>query len=283
MSTGNYLDQNQVKRGVLALKKYVKRRAREAKPGGKKNLLEAGEDEHLKVVAEVVFKNIPSNSRTYIHNVVLPHHWRLQLEPEDYNIAVFVKHKKPKTEAQKIQFQRDRELDIDNTHDHYRSLFAEKLEEPMRARISRIITSKELATEFNTFQKIDRLSKTYDLFLGDKRLMCNKMNALPRRLGRRFWVREKKVPLIVKLEAPDLNQRFKRALSSEQLYVVGNSSTVRIQLGDINQKAKEIVENIETFLAKLNKLYGDQVRFIRLRSNKGLALPLYADLSRDSR
>lgn len=278
-----YLDDTAIRRAVLALKKYVGlQHARQSAPAKKKDLLQAGQEaahKSLKVIAEVVFKNIPANSKTYIHNVRLPHHWRLTLEPEDYDMAVFVPHKKAQSEAQRIQFEKDRELDIENTHAHYQNLFTIKLDESNRARISRLITSKELATEFNTFQKIDRLAKTYDLFLGDKKLMCNKMNALPRRLGRRFWVREKKVPIIIKLAAKDLNDQFNKALRTEPFYVVGNSSTERIQLGTFNQKTKEIVANLKAFLEKLHKLYGDQVRFIKLRSNSGMALPLFADLS----
>lgn len=275
-----YLKATQIKKDLLALKKYVALQPSMEKKK-KKSLLEAGDDskQKAKLIAEVVFKNIPSNQKTYIHNVVLPHHWRLELEPENYNVAVFVPHKKPTTEAQKIQFDKDRDLDIEHTHEHYQKLFTEKLDEQTRARISRIITSKELATEFSTFQKIDKLSKTYDLFLGDKKLMCNKMNALPRRLGRRFWVREKKVPLIVKLNAPDLADRFKKAMSTEPFYVVGISSTEKLQLGHFGQKIDELVANVKAFLEKLYQLYGDQVRFIRLRSNSGLAFPIYADLS----
>lgn len=282
--TPGYLDDAQVKRGVLALKKYMKfHLTREDKPTKAKNLLEAGEEEKSKlsgqIIVTVVFKNIPANSKTYIHNIVLPHHWRLTLEPEDCDIAVFVPHKKPTTEAQRIQFEKDRDLDIENTHAHYQNLFLEKLDEPTRARISRLITSKELATEFNTFQKIDRLAKTYDLFLGDKKLMANKFNALPRRLGRRFWVREKKVPIMIKLGASDLKERFQKALSTEPFYVIGKSSTERIQLGLLSQKTSEVVANIKTFLHKLHELYGDQVRFIKLQGSQGFTLPIFADLS----
>lgn len=278
-----YLNEDQVKRSVLALKKYIKKsKALKLSRAQRKNLLEAGEKDPsglAKVNVEVVFKNIPSNSRTYIHNVILPHHWRLELEPEDYDIAVFVKHRRPETEAQKIQFTKDRDLDIENTHSYYQDLFKEKLGESLSSRISRIITTKELATEFNTFQKLDRLSKTYDLFLSDKQLMANKMNSLPRRLGRRFWVREKKVPLMVNLNSASLSERFRRVLSTEQFYVIGRSSTERIQVGMINQPDGDIVENIQVFLRKLHDLYGDNIRFIRLRTNWGIALPLYADLS----
>lgn len=278
-----YLDDDQIRKGVLALKKYIRKsKALKLSRVQRKNLLEAGEKDPsglTKVIVEVVFKNIPSNSRTYIHNVVLPHHWRLNLEPEDYDIALFVRHRRPETEAQRIQFSKDRDLDIENTHSYYQNLFQEKLDESLRSKISRIITTKELATEFNTFQKLDRLSKTYDFFLSDKQLMANKMNSLPRRLGRRFWVREKKVPLMVKLDTKNLNERFKKVLSTEPFYVIGRSSTEKIQIGMINQPEEELSENIQVFLKKLFDLYGDNVRFIRLRTNWGIALPLFADLS----
>lgn len=278
-----YLDEEQIRKGVLSLKRYIKNsKALKLSKVQRKNLLEAGEadDSGLdKVIVEVVFKNIPSNSKTYIHNVVLPHHWRLKQEPEDNNIALFVRHKRPESEAQKIQFAKDRDLDIENTHSYYQALFEKKLDESLRSKISRIITLKELATEFNTHQKIDRLSKTYDLFLSDKQLMSNKMNSLPRRLGRRFWVREKKVPLMVKLDAPNLNERFKKVFSTEPFYVTGRSTTERIQIGMINQIDDELAENMQAYLKKLYDLYGDNIRFIRLRTNWGIALPLFADLN----
>lgn len=271
-----YLEKDQLKKGILALKTYAKK----VKPVKRKDLFEADES---KVIVEVVFKNIPANSKTYIHNIILPHHWRLKVEPEEYNIAIFVRHRRAENEVQKIQFSKDRDLDIDNTHSFYKELFEEKLDESLRSRISRIITVKELATEFNTFQKLDRLSKTYDLFLADKQLMSNKMNPLPRRLGRRFWVREKKVPLMVKLNAKDLNGRFQKVLNNEPFYILGSNSTEKIQIGLMSQPAPDLVENLKAFLKKLYSLYGDNIRFIRLKTNSGIALPLYADLSADCR
>jgi len=278
-----YLDRKQLKKGVLSLRKYLKTgQTFDSSNNTKKDLLEADKDDAVssgKVIVEVVFKNIPSNSRTYVHNVILPNHWRWELEPEDYNIAVFVRHRRPETEAQKIQFSRDRDLDIDNTHSYYQDLFRDRLDDSLRSRISRIISVKELATEFNTFQRLDRLSKTYDLFLADKQLMANKMNPLPRRLGRRFWVREKKVPLMIKLDGKDLNERFQRVLSTEPFYVIGSSSTEQIQVGIMSQTNDELVGNLAAFLKKLYHLYRDNVRFIRLKTVRGIALPLYADLS----
>lgn len=275
-----YLDDCQLSQAVLALKKYVKKN-KVVKKKAKKDLLEAGQDDSARsgrVFIEVVFKNIPSNSKTYIHNVILPHHWRLNLEPEEYDIAIFVRHRRAENEAQKIQFSKDRDLDIENTHSYYQNLFEGKLEESIRSRISRIITTKEFATEFNTFQKLDRLSKTYDLFLSDKQLMANKLNPLPRRLGRRFWVREKNVPLMVRLDAQNLNDRFKKTLSTEPFYVLGNSSTERIQVGVIGQSKDDLVENISSFLDRLYELYEDDVRVISLRTGFGSRIPIYADL-----
>lgn len=274
-----YLDDCQLSQAILALTKYAKKN-RLVKRKAKKDLLEAGQNgQSSKIFVEVVFKNIPSNSKTYIHNVVLPNHWRWTLEPEEYDIAVFVRHRRADNEAQKIQFSKDRDLDIDNTHTYYQKLFEEKLEEPIRSRISRIITTKEFATEFNTFQKLDRLSKTYDLFLSDKQLMANKMNSLPRRLGRRFWVRERKVPLMVRIDANNLNDRFKKALSTEPFYILGSSSTEKMQIGVIGQSKDDLVENLSSFLMRLYELYEDDVRIISLRTEFGSRIPIYADLS----
>lgn len=270
-----YLNKKELEKCVKALKEYVKK-GKITDRSQKKDLLETATGE--KALVEVVFKSIPSNSKTYIHTMVLPHHWRLQLQPEDYEIAVFVRHRPPETEAQKIQFKKDRDLDIDNTHSYYQELFSKKLDPTMRARISRIISVKELATEFNTFQKLDRLAKTFDLFLSDKQLMANKMNPLPRRLGRRFWVREKKVPLMVKLESDNLDERFEKVLSTEPFYVLGRSSTEQMQIGQIDQSTDHLIENLQAFLGKLYDLYGSGVRFIRLKTTWGLALPIYADL-----
>lgn len=278
-----YLDDEKVEQGVKALKNYIKNsKALKLSQDQRKNLLEAGEPESnnlSRVIVDVVFKNIPTNSKTYIHNVVMPYHWRLKAEPEDYNIAIFVRHIKPKNEAEKIQFSRDRDLDIENSHEHYKKYLEDKLDGSISTKISRIITTKELATEFSNFQKLDRLSKTYDLFLSDQQLMANKMNSLPRRLGRRFWVREKKVPLMIKLEAKNLNERFHKVLSTEPFYVMGRSATEKIQIGVISQPIDELTENIKSFLKKLYEVYGDNVRFIKLRTDWGIALPLFADLS----
>lgn len=278
-----YLDNSQLKQGIKALKDYVKKsKALKLSCSQRRNLLEAGQDDTTgmnKVIVEVVFKNIPDNSRTYIHKIVLPHHWRFRMMPEDSNMALFVRHRRPETEAQKIQFSRDRELDIDNTHSYYKDLFEEKLDGDIRSRISRIITTKELATEFNTFKKLDQLSKAYEFFLSDKQLMANKMNPVPRRLGRRFWVREKKVPIMVKLNSKNLNQCMHKALSNEPFYVRGISSTEKLQVGILSQTDQEILENLRVFLDKLFSLYRENVRFIKLKTSWGLALPLYADLS----
>lgn len=277
-----FLNEDQIKQGVLALKKYIKKKSLTSSKNEKpKDLLEAGEkqDKRSKLFVEVVFKVIPSNNKTYIHNVLLPHHWRKTLEPEELNVALFVPHKKPETDAEKIQFSRDRDLDLRNTHDYYKELFERKLSTTNRNKISRIITSKELATEYGTPQKLDKLVKTFDIFLADKKLMSNKFNALPRRLGRRFWVREKKVPLIVKLEAKDLDGCFDKVMNTEPFYLVGNSATEKLQIGLSDQKTKELVINIQAFLDKLYGIYSDNVRFIRLRTNEGLSVPLFADLA----
>lgn len=267
----DYLNKKQIKSGLLALKKYNSTREER----GKKDLL----GEEPRVLLEIVFKNIPANSKTYIHLVRLPHHWRT--ESEDYELAILVPHRKAENEAQAMQFAKDRDLDVDNTHDYYKQLFEERLDESLRSRISRIITTKELATEYNTFQKMDRLSKSFDLFLSEKKLMSNKMNSVPRRLGRRFWLREKKVPLMIKLEAKNLNERFQRVLSTEPFYVTGRTSTERIQIGLMDQKVDQLVENIHVFLKKLKSTYGNGVRFIKFRCDKGLSLPVFADLSLD--
>ena len=92
-------------------------------------------------------------------------------------------------------------------------------------------------------------------------------------------MREKKVPLMVKLDAKNLNERFEKALGTEPFYVLGRSSTEQIQVGMISQPNNDLVENMNVFLKKLHDLYGDNVRFIRLRTNWGIALPLYADLN----
>lgn len=281
----NYLTAAKLEQGVIALKRYIKKKAAKVADDKPKSLLEAGQDDPegvSKVFVEVVFKDIPKNYKTYIHNIVLPFHWRQNLAAEDYNIAIFVPHKKPETEAQKIQFARDRELDIDNTHSHYKELFESRMTAANREKVSRIITSKELATEFNTYDKLDKLVKTYDLFLGDKKLMSNKFNALPRRLGRRFWVREKKVPLMIKLSAKNVNERFEKVMSTEPFYVLGRTATERIHIGATDQKTVQIVRNIQAFLNRLYNLYGDKVRFIKLRTNRGLSLPIFADLNCDN-
>lgn len=281
-----FVDTKLLNRGVAALKECIKKnKSKKPSKDQRKNLLEAGEKDPTglaKVFVEVVFKNIPSNSRTYIHTVKLPHHWRWIMEPEDCDIALFVRHRRADTEAQRIQFARDRDLDIENTHNYYENKLNEKLDDDVRAKISRIITTKELATEYNTFQKLDRLAKTFDLFLADKQLMANKMNPIPRRLGRRFWVREKKVPLMVKLKTDDLNQRFKDALSTEPFYVLGRTATEKLQIGILSQPNKDLVANLQAFLSKLYDLYGEGVRFLRLKTSKGISLPLYADLDSSS-
>lgn len=281
--TFGYLTDKQILAGVTALKDYIKKsKALKLSCAQRKSLLEAGENDAAglgKVIVEVVFKNIPSNSKTFIHNVHLPNHWRLKLEPEHCNIALFVKHIKPKTEAQQIQFNKDRELDIENTHNYYKELLQEKLDDDIRSRISRIITTKELATEFNTFKSLDKLSKTYDFFISDKPLMSNKLNALPRRLGRRFWVREKKIPISVNLSANNLQDKMFRALSTESFYVLGSSATEKLQIGIISQSDEQLAENLRIFLNRLYSIYDDNVRYVRLRTNWGVPLPLFADLS----
>lgn len=277
-----YLDDCQLGRAVLALKKFVKKtKLTSKKTKAKKDLLMAGEDDptsQCKVFVEVVFKNIPSNSKTYIHNVILPHHWRLELEPEEYKIVLFVRHRRHNNEAEKIQFARDRDLDIENTQSYYKTFLEKRLDEPILSRISRIISTKEFATEYNTFKKLDSLSKSYDLFISDKQLMANKLNPLPRRLGRRFWVREKKVPLMVNLKGKELNHRFTKILSTEPFYVLGNSSTQKIQVGLLGQSKDNLVENITSFLDSLYGLYEDDVRVISLRTEFGSRIPIYADL-----
>ena len=284
MPNRGYLDDRQIRKAIKAIRDYM-RSAKLVKRERSltKDLLDSDSDpcRLAPIFVEVVFKNIPANNKTYIHTVVLPHHWRLGLDPEDHEIALFVQHRRGDTEAQRIQFKKDRDLDIENTHSYYKNLFDEKLDKEIRPKIRKIISTKELATEYNSPKALDRLSKTYDLFLSDKLLMMNKMNPVPRRLGRRFWVREKKVPLMVKLDAPNLNERFRRTLSTEPFYVTGKSATEKIQIGLVSQPEADLIKNLKTFLFKLHGLYQDSVRFIRIKSDIGYPLPIYADLCLD--
>lgn len=270
-----YLSLEEITRSVQSLKDYIQK-SEAIKLNQKKDLL--ADDNNEKVIIEVIFKNVPSNRKTYIHTINLPHHWRMILQPEDYNIAMFVKHRKPETKAEALQFERDRDLDVAHTHNYYKSLFTEKLEPRIKSKITKLISTKELATEYNNFPMLEKLSKFYDLFLADKQLMENKLNSLPRRLGRRFWVTERKIPLLINMNANNLNERFENALSTEPFYVIGRSSTEKIQVGITSQTNAQIAENIVAFLKKLNLLYGSSVRMLRLRSTYGLSLPIFADL-----
>lgn len=278
-----YTSSDQLKKGIEALKLYiVKSKALIYSSSGKKDLLSAGRGnphENASVFIQIVFKMIPANNKTYIHDVTLPYHWRGENEPEDTTIALFVKHLKPANEIEQIQFQRDRDLDIQNTHEHYNKLLDSKLNPETRSFISKLISTKELSTEYKTFKQMDKLARVHDLFLADRKLMINKMDPLPRRLGRRFWVRERKIPLSVNLKAENLQDEFDKVFKKQQLYVTGNSSSVCMQIGLMKQSTEKLFRNLEATLTVIHEKYGDLVRFIRLRTDWGIAIPIFADLA----
>lgn len=224
-----------------------------------------------KVLLQIDLKKIPLNKTTYINRIPVPHHW---YEVANLDICLIVKDLNPKEPL------KDRELDLNSTKDFYREkLINCGLKQELIDRIN-ILPMRELITEFKENEAKNKLAKSYDIFLADRSLMNNKFKFLNTFLGKHFWIKEKKMPVPLRLKGSDndsLKNDIMNALSETSLYISGKGSSISVQFGVIKQCINDIADNLDTVLKFVHNLFHSNVATLRIKGPNTLAIPFFAD------
>lgn len=154
----------------------------------------------------------------------------------------------------------------------------DKIEGENISTLSKILTLKDLKTEFKPFEKKRQLYNDYDLFLVDDALL----NSMPSVLGKVFYDKgNSKVPLPIKVVSNSNPKQFSIQTFKNQLEKCLTSTfflppmgvNILIKFGIINKTLdNDLVDNLQDILKTFNK---DTLRSIMLKTSTSPALPLF--------
>ncbi|CAH6721410.1 proteasome-interacting protein Cic1p [[Candida] jaroonii] len=154
----------------------------------------------------------------------------------------------------------------------------EKIEGENISTLSKILTLKDIKTEYKPFEKKRQLYNDYDLFLVDDALL----NSMPSLLGKVFYNKgNSKVPLPIKVVSSSNPKQFSVQTFKNQLEKCLSSTfflppmgvNILIKFGIINKNLdNELVENLQDILKTFNK---DSLRSVMLKTSTSPALPLF--------
>ena len=154
--------------------------------------------------------------------------YSFKFETDTIDVCLIVKDPDPRKPL------KDRELDLENTREIYREALIEAgfNDDFINNRLA-ILPMRELLTEYREYEAKSKLSKAYDVFLVDKKLMANKFSGLKKFLGTHFWKTHKKIPFPVdlSLRGQELENALTVTLASTALYVTGQGSTCSVTIG----------------------------------------------------
>mmetsp|Transcript_1920 Transcript_1920/g.2864 ORF Transcript_1920/g.2864 Transcript_1920/m.2864 type:complete len:309 (-) Transcript_1920:1195-2121(-) len=141
--------------------------------------------------------------------------------------------------------------------------------------VQKVISLKQLRTEYNTFQSRRDLMSRYDVFLADDRIVC----MLPKTLGKIFYKGTKKpvpVRLAQKGTALNLEKNVRTSLESTYFYLSGSCCAMRIGRTHFTpeQICDNAVEAITTAVHFIPKRWKN-VQAIHMKTGKSTALPVY--------
>merc|ERR1711916_251608 len=130
-----------------------------------------------------------------------------------------------------------------------------------------------------TFEAQRVLLASYDLFLGDKRILA----MLGRKLGKKFFVK-KKLPIGLELSGSRLKASLATALSSTQLYL-RKGVTVSVPIGFASWSAEKLAANAEAVIDAASSYIvpggGDNIRSIAVKGRNSIPLFVFkADLEK---
>ena len=109
--------------------------------------------------------------------------------------------------------------------------------------MTEILPMREMRNEYKVIEAKQKLSKAFDVFICDRKLLNNKFNYLNQFLGKTFWISEKKVPIPVDLTSSTLKEDLQSKLNQTSLYLSGKGDTNIVNIGI----DREFVDNLIVF------------------------------------
>ena len=100
---------------------------------------------------------------------------------------------------------------------------------------------RELRNEYKVFEAKQRLSKAFDAFICDRKLLHNKFDYLSRFLGKTFWIDEKRVPIPIDLTSSTLREDLQSKLNQTTLYMSGKGDTSIVTIGISDEFVKNLI------------------------------------------
>mmetsp|Transcript_15113 Transcript_15113/g.17119 ORF Transcript_15113/g.17119 Transcript_15113/m.17119 type:complete len:316 (+) Transcript_15113:76-1023(+) len=149
------------------------------------------------------------------------------------------------------------------------------LEEKSVESVQKVISLKQLRTQYHTFQAKRDLLATYDVFLADDRIVC----MLPKTLGQIFYKGPKK-PVPVRLfhrnKPLNFEKRIRDSLEATYFYLRGSCCSVKIgrTCFTLDQICENALETITTAVHHIPKRW-QNVQAIHMKTGKSMSLPIY--------
>ncbi|KAJ3159224.1 hypothetical protein HDU86_001827 [Geranomyces michiganensis] len=153
----------------------------------------------------------------------------------------------------------------------YKDLLAEK----GITGITKVMDYSHLRANFSTHEARRQLAASYDLFLGDERVLA----LLPKALGKTFFAK-KLLPVPINLTAKDLERTVRWTLKSTFLRKSeGVTTSVRVATTAMeNQKIKENILGAIPQIVRHTEGGWNNIRNILVKTSRSAALPLYTSL-----
>nr|CAD7441505.1 unnamed protein product [Timema bartmani] len=142
--------------------------------------------------------------------------------------------------------------------------------------ITKLITLREMKTEYSQYEQQRRLCNRFDVFLCDARIS----NRVIRHFGKHMN-NTKKAPIPIHAHSTNLKQEIEKALTKTTLTVHSKGDSYCVVAGHTHQSPKDVAENINTIVAGLFKVFPggwDNVRALYIKTNKSMPVPVYVSL-----
>lgn len=167
-----------------------------------------------------------------------------------------------------------RKQDCDKTIDHWETVLRQKGVDC----IKEIIPINKVRTEYSQYEMQRKLATAFDYHLADGRI-CGHLTHL---LGKPFF-QKCNAPTPIKLDRDDLKKEITTALHKGcmEVHEYGNCHVMKI--GTVSMDKKKLAQNVLAACKVLGTQYPggwDNIRAIRLKTTKGMAIPIYINLGK---
>ncbi|XP_060851572.1 ribosomal L1 domain-containing protein CG13096-like [Rhopalosiphum padi] len=167
---------------------------------------------------------------------------------------------------------RGRNVDHEKTYHHYKDLLAKN----GIKNIKTILPARQIRVEFNEYEARRNLCNSHDIFLIDQKIS----GFLVKKLGKEFYTK-RKLPITVKLAKKHLKAEIESKLHKTSFFLDYKGSTKTVQVGHMQQTAKQVAENIVATFNNLAHSYPGGLKNIRcllIKSPTSESLPVYYSL-----